>query len=91
MLRHKYDMIACEHNCLVYVQHVTRMTGLQVASGPEARQSPLNTSEGRTGDLAACEVCSAKTSESNNWLHRLIKGREIDRNGRGGWGSRNSC
>lgn len=51
---------------------------------PRARRPPLCSTGERAGDLAACEVCGAKTSESNNWLHRLIKGREIDRNGRGG-------
>lgn len=75
-------MFTCEH--VLHVQYVTHMTLLQVASGPEPDSLPLCTTEGKTGDLAACEVCSTQTSESNNWLHRLIKGRETDRNGERG-------
>lgn len=77
-------MFGCEQVLnLQHARHVVCTVWLQVASGPQP-DNPPTLSPLCTGDLAACEVCSEKTSESNDWLHRLIKGKEIDRNGERG-------
>lgn len=76
---HKHSMLSCEQ--VLHIQYVAHVVLLQVASGWRPDGRFLCTTERKTGDLAACEVCSTQTSESNNWLHRLIKSRETDRNG----------
>lgn len=77
MSGHKYDMFACEQllNVCAACRVHDSATGGPVA--PSQAASPSARPERRQVTLQPVKSAARKTSESNNWLHRAIKGREI--------------
>lgn len=67
------------------------MIWVQVARGLEPGRLLSGAENKRQVTLQPVKSAVRNTSESTNWLHWLIKGREIDRNGEEGMRGRDSC